>query len=99
MKATKDILDFPWMTEKSTAIRATANQYVFKVKTSANKIEIKQAIEARFQVKVVVGQYRQRAGQAEAHPGHPRPPQQLEEGGRPSPRGRYHQGNRVREAE
>lgn len=53
MKATKDILDFPWMTEKSTAIRMTTNQYVFKVKTSANKIEIKQAIEARFQVKVV----------------------------------------------
>ncbi|MBW8890253.1 MAG: 50S ribosomal protein L23 [Fibrobacteres bacterium] len=53
MKATKDILDFPWMTEKSTAIRSTANQYVFKVKTNANKIEIKQAIEARFQVKVL----------------------------------------------
>lgn len=53
MKATKDILDFPWMTEKSTAIRSTANQYVFKVKPSANKIEIKQAIEARFQVKVL----------------------------------------------
>jgi large subunit ribosomal protein L23 len=52
MKATKDILDFPWMTEKSTAIRMTANQYVFKVKPSANKIEIKQAIEARFQVRV-----------------------------------------------
>jgi len=53
MKATKDILDFPWMTEKSTAMRMTANQYVFKVKPAANKIEIKQAIEARFQVKVV----------------------------------------------
>jgi large subunit ribosomal protein L23 len=53
MKAIKDILDFPWMTEKSTAIRAASNQYVFKVKTSANKIEIKQAIEARFQVKVL----------------------------------------------
>jgi large subunit ribosomal protein L23 len=52
MKATKDILDFPWMTEKSTAMRMTANQYVFKVKPSANKIEIKQAIEGRFQVKV-----------------------------------------------
>jgi large subunit ribosomal protein L23 len=52
MKATKDILEFPWMTEKSTAIRTTTNQYVFKVKTTANKIEIKQAIEARFQVKV-----------------------------------------------
>lgn len=53
MKAIKDILDFPWMTEKSTAIRATSNQYVFKVKPDANKIEIKQAIEARFQVKVL----------------------------------------------
>jgi large subunit ribosomal protein L23 len=53
MKATKDILDFPWMTEKSTAIRSMSNQYVFKVKPSANKIEIKQAIEARFQVKVL----------------------------------------------
>lgn len=53
MKATKDILDFPWMTEKSTAIRMTTNQYVFKVKPSANKIEIKKAIEERFQVKVV----------------------------------------------
>jgi large subunit ribosomal protein L23 len=52
MKATKDILEFPWMTEKSTAIRTTSNQYVFKVKTTANKIEIKQAIEARFQVRV-----------------------------------------------
>jgi large subunit ribosomal protein L23 len=53
MKATKEILDFPWMTEKSTAIRMKTNCYVFKVKTTANKIEIKQAIEARFQVKVV----------------------------------------------
>ena len=53
MKATKDILDFPWMTEKSTAIRMATNQYVFKVKPDANKIEITQAIEARFQVKVV----------------------------------------------
>jgi large subunit ribosomal protein L23 len=53
MKATKDILDFPWMTEKSTALRMAGNQYVFKVKPAANKIEIKQAIEARFQVKVV----------------------------------------------
>jgi large subunit ribosomal protein L23 len=52
MKPTKNILDFPWMTEKSTAIRSTSNQYVFKVKTDANKIEIKQAIEARFQVRV-----------------------------------------------
>ena len=47
MKAIKEILDFPWMTEKSTAIRAASNQYVFKVKPSANKIEIKQAPSPR----------------------------------------------------
>jgi large subunit ribosomal protein L23 len=52
MKATKDILEFPLMTEKSTAIRTIANQYVFKVKTTANKVEIKKAIEACFQVVV-----------------------------------------------
>ena len=51
-KPTKDIIDFPWMTEKSTAMRTKANVYVFKVKPSANKIEIKKAIEERFQVKV-----------------------------------------------
>ena len=52
MKATKEILEFPWMTEKSTAIRMTSNSYVFKVKPSANKIEIKQAIEEVYEVKV-----------------------------------------------
>ena len=52
-KPIKDIIDFPWMTEKSTAMRTTANVYVFKVKPSANKIEIKAAIEERFQVKVL----------------------------------------------
>jgi large subunit ribosomal protein L23 len=52
-KPIKDIIDFPWMTEKSTAMKAKANFYVFKVKPSSNKIEIKKAIEERFQVKVV----------------------------------------------
>ena len=52
MKPIKNIIDFPWMTEKSTAMRMTANVYVFKVKPSANKIEIRKAIEMRFQVAV-----------------------------------------------
>jgi large subunit ribosomal protein L23 len=52
-KAIKDIIEFPWMTEKSTAMKAKANVYVFKVKPASNKIEIKKAIEERFQVKVV----------------------------------------------
>jgi large subunit ribosomal protein L23 len=52
MKPTKDILNYPHMTEKSTAMRIAGNQYVFRVKVTANKVEIKQAIEARFQVVV-----------------------------------------------
>ena len=52
-KPIKDIVEFPWMTEKTTALRSKANVYVFKVKPSANKIEIKKSIEDRFQVKVV----------------------------------------------
>jgi large subunit ribosomal protein L23 len=52
-KPIKDIIEFPWMTEKSTAMKSKANVYVFKVKPSSNKIEIKKAIEERFQVKVV----------------------------------------------
>ena len=51
-KPIKDIIEFPWMTEKSTAMKAKANVYVFKVKPASNKIEIKKAIEEIFSVKV-----------------------------------------------
>ncbi len=50
MKAIKDILVQPHMTEKTTAMRLGRNQYVFQVSTEANKVEIKKAVEARFQV-------------------------------------------------
>ncbi len=50
MKAIKDILAQPHMTEKTTALRLGRNQYVFQVSTDANKVEIKKAIETRFQV-------------------------------------------------
>jgi len=53
MKPIKDILDYPLLTEKSMSIRPNGNQYVFKVKTAATKIQIKQAIELRFSVKVL----------------------------------------------
>ena len=52
MKAIKDIIVSPWMTEKTTDLRMSENQYVFKVATSANKVEIKKAVESRFQVRV-----------------------------------------------
>jgi len=53
MKAVKDVLTRPILSEKSLAGRAIANQYVFRVPPSANKSDIKEAIEARFDVKVV----------------------------------------------
>jgi large subunit ribosomal protein L23 len=41
----------PLVTEKST-ILASQNQYVFKVATAANKMQIKHAVELAFDVKV-----------------------------------------------
>ncbi len=43
----------PVITEKATHLKEAANQYVFRVPRSANKLEIQRAIEALFKVKVV----------------------------------------------
>ncbi len=51
MKNYTDIIIAPVITEKS-AIQMEANVYTFKVSASANKIEIKKAIEEAFGVKV-----------------------------------------------
>lgn len=51
MKDYTDIIIAPVITEKS-AIQAENNVYTFKVAASANKIEIKKAIEEAFGVKV-----------------------------------------------
>ncbi|MGD8568491.1 MAG: 50S ribosomal protein L23 [Gammaproteobacteria bacterium] len=40
------------VTEKATLLRADSNQYVFKVATSANKRQIKDAVEQMLDVKV-----------------------------------------------
>ncbi len=50
MKAIKDILCGPVLTEKSSDLRFVRNQYVFKVRTDANKVEIRKAVEMRFSV-------------------------------------------------
>ena len=50
MKAIKDILCGPVLTEKSSDLRFNRNQYVFKVRTDANKVEIRKAVEMRFSV-------------------------------------------------
>ncbi len=48
-----DIILRPIITEKSTLQKETGNQYVFEVHRSANKIEIKKAVERLFKVKVL----------------------------------------------
>ena len=50
MKAIIDILSGPVLTEKSSDLRFDKNQYVFKVRIDANKVEIKKAVETRFNV-------------------------------------------------
>jgi large subunit ribosomal protein L23 len=48
-----DIILRPIITEKSTFVKETGNQYVFEVLRSANKIEIRKAVEKLFKVKVI----------------------------------------------
>ena len=48
----RDIIIKPVVTEKSIGLMEN-NKYVFKVALSANKIEIKKAVEEIFKVKVV----------------------------------------------
>lgn len=47
------VLIRPVITEKATQMRESAHQVVFIVHPKANKIEIKQAVEAAFNVKVL----------------------------------------------
>ena len=48
----RDIIKAPIITEKSAGLAQNANTYTFSVDTHANKTQIKQAIEAIFNVKV-----------------------------------------------
>ena len=43
----------PVITEKATHLKEAANQYVFRVPRTANKLEIRRALETLFKVKVV----------------------------------------------
>jgi large subunit ribosomal protein L23 len=47
-----DIIYSPVITEKTNALGQNGKIYVFKVAKNANKIQIKQAIEEAFKVKV-----------------------------------------------
>lgn len=48
-----DIIQSPIITEKTMALKENENKYTFKVLKSANKIEIKNAVEKIFNVKVI----------------------------------------------
>ncbi len=48
-----NIIKEPIITEKSMALKEKENKYVFAVDAKANKIEIKNAVEKFFNVKVV----------------------------------------------
>jgi large subunit ribosomal protein L23 len=53
MKSTLNIVQKVLLTEKGTRLNTSHNQYLFNVHPSANKIEIKKAIEGMFKVGVV----------------------------------------------
>ena len=47
-----DVIQGPLITEKGTMLGEVSNQVVFRVHPFANKIEIRQAVESFFKVKV-----------------------------------------------
>ena len=47
-----DIIQGPIITEKTMALKENENKYTFKVAKTANKVEIKNAVEEIFKVKV-----------------------------------------------
>ncbi len=52
MKESHEIIKRPLITEKSTRLKEEGNQIAFVVDPKANKIEIRQAVEKLFKVKV-----------------------------------------------
>jgi large subunit ribosomal protein L23 len=52
VKTNRDIIIHPLMTEKMSALQETQNKVAFIVAPSANKIEIRRAVEEKFNVKV-----------------------------------------------
>ena len=47
-----DIIQGPIITEKTMALKENENKYTFKVAKTANKVEIKNAVQEIFKVKV-----------------------------------------------
>jgi large subunit ribosomal protein L23 len=53
MRSPYQVVRKPLLTEKGTRLKEEGNQYLFRVAQTANKIEIKQAIEQLFKVTVL----------------------------------------------
>jgi large subunit ribosomal protein L23 len=53
MKAYHYLIKGPIITEKTHALKEAANKVTFRVATTANKIEIRKAVEELFKVKVL----------------------------------------------
>ena len=52
MKDLYRVVAAPLITEKGTLVNEQGNQFVFRVRPEANKIEIRRAVETLFKVKV-----------------------------------------------
>jgi len=52
MKGPQEVIKAPLVSEKGTLLAENTNQVLFKVRPTANKIEVKRAVEALFKVKV-----------------------------------------------
>jgi large subunit ribosomal protein L23 len=52
MRNVYEVLQGPLLTEKGTLLKEKENKVLFKVSRNANKIEIKNAVESIFKVKV-----------------------------------------------
>ena len=62
MKDVYQIIQKVMLTEKGTRLSETENKYIFSVNPSANKAEIKQAVEELFKVKVTTVNTMKRLG-------------------------------------
>ncbi len=52
MKTDREIIVYPLVTEKMSILQETENKVAFVVEQSVNKIEIRKAVEERFNVQV-----------------------------------------------
>jgi large subunit ribosomal protein L23 len=52
MREPQEVIQAPLVTEKGSLLGEKTNQILFRVKRDANKIEVKQAVETLFKVKV-----------------------------------------------